>query len=601
MFLKRLKSFLPLACAVLLFGLPVMLGTHSCANTTESPSGGDKDTIPPYIIDISPLPGVIGVPLTGAQFVFTFNEFVSIKSSNNIFLSPPTKKAPKSRIKGKSLIVTMQDTLRPNTTYTLSFTDAIADVNEGNMFAGYTYAFSTGEHIDSMMLTGTVRDCSTLKEVKGATVMLYKDLRDSALFLSRPDAAVKTDDWGYFALPFLQDTLYRLYAIVDANNDNLFDPESEKVAFCDSLVRPTLIASDTTKEMLRYDMLDTLACQARESQYELRLFKELPSRQTVKGRERIAERAAYVSFLAPYVQIDSLHIEGYRQSQIITQFNLLRDSLEIWLNSRRAAPDTMKLSIDYYKTDSLGGLSLANEKINLALANDKRTYSKRTRRDITKKDTTLTLTVTADGSTVEQKGIEFLFSLPLIYENFDSLRFTAITPRQTTIDQSFTVERDSLNLRRYILRPKEELLTGHEYRLKVPHHAFRDINGYYTDSTEVKFSLPTDATLSTLVCEVQNVGARYIVDLLNEKRDKVQRSYVITSDGSLRFPYLKEGRYCIRITEDLNGNSYVDTGSVLDHRQPEKVVFYKLEDSEYIDIPASSELSQTIDIKALFE
>ena len=134
----------------------------------------------------------------------------------------------------------------------------------------------------------------------------------------------------------------------------------------------------------------------------------------------------------------------------------------------------------------------------------------------------------------------------------------------------------------------------------MPYKAFRDINGYYSDSTEVSFSLPSDQNLSTLVTELRGVGTRYIVDLLNEKRDNTLRTYVVDSDTTLTFPYLKEGRYSIRITEDRNGNSYVDTGSVLEHRQPEKVMFYELEEQSYISVPAASEVVQTIDIAELF-
>lgn len=90
--MDRLRHYLPLIAGLLLFLLPTMLATHSCANTTEAPSGGDKDTIPPYITDIVPLPGATGVPLTGMTFVFTFNEYVEITNTSNIFLSPPTGK-----------------------------------------------------------------------------------------------------------------------------------------------------------------------------------------------------------------------------------------------------------------------------------------------------------------------------------------------------------------------------------------------------------------------------------------------------------------------------------------------------------------------------
>ena len=593
-----MKRFLPLLILVGACLLPLFF--PSCANTTQAPTGGKKDTIPPLIIDIKPLPGAVNVPLEGANFVFTFNEYVTIKTPANIFLSPPQQRQPKSRLRGKNLIVSFEEPLRPNTTYTLSFTDAIADANEGNMFPGYTYVFSTGTRIDSMMVTGTVVDCNTLAPVKGATVLLHKDHADSAALLHRPYAAVKTDDWGFFALPFIQDTLYRLYAIKDANNDNIYDPETETVAFVDSLIRPVLFASDTVPEMLRYDMLDTLRCLARRSEHELKLFREKPSKQYIVNKVRTAERSAYITFQAPGAWIDSLWIRGYRADQVISQFNPLQDSLELWVNSRRAAPDTMRIYVNYRKTDSLGRLVPAQEVVRLAMPQEKRTYSKTVRRNLKHEDTTCVLKFSAVPETVEQNGFELEFRNPIISERFDSVQFIVTNTRQRQSRAEFTVEQDSLNLRRYILRPKDRLMPGFEYQMKLPYRAFRDINGFWSDSAAVKVSLPTDETLSTLELELSGVNCKLIVDLLGEKRDKVLRSYVTDSDGTLRFPYLKAGKYSIRITQDRNRNSIIDTGSLLGHRPPETVVFLDFHGSKYLNIPASVELTQSIDVGPLF-
>ena len=594
-----MKRFLPLI--LLVCGCLLPLFFPSCANTTQAPSGGKKDTIPPYIIDIKPLPGVVGVPLTGASFVFTFSEYVTIKTPTNIFLSPPQKRTPKSRLRGRSLIVSFEEPLLPNTTYTLSFTDAIADANEGNMFAGYTYVFSTGEQIDTMMMTGTVVNCNTLAPVKGATVVLYKDHRDSAIYQGPPYAATKTDDWGFFVLPYIQDTLYRLYAIKDANNDNLYDSESEQVAFIDSLLRPVMVAGDTVREMLKYDMLDTVRCLARRSEHELKLFREKPSRQYIVKKVRASERSAYLTFHAPGAWIDSLWIRGYRDDQLISQFNILQDSLELWINSRRAAPDTMRIYVNYRKTDSLGRLVPDQEIVKLPMTRENRTYSKSTRRDIKHDDTTCVYTFKAEPENVEQEGFILEFRNPIISEQFDSVQFRIINTRQRESRGEFTVEQDSLNLRRYILRPKEDLVRGFEYSMKLPYRAFRDINGFYSDSTLVKVSLPTDESLSVLELEVSGVDRKIIVELLGEKRDRVLRTYVTDKDGTLRFPYLKAGRYSIRITEDGNRNSIVDTGSLLEHRQPESVVFLELSGSQYINIPASTELVQPVNIGELFQ
>jgi len=593
-----MKRFLPLLIVVGACLLPLFF--PSCANTTQAPSGGKKDTIPPLIIDIKPLPGAVNVPVEGASFDFVFNEYVTIKTPSNIVLSPPQARQPKSRLRGRTLHVSFEEPLQPATTYTITFTNAIADANEGNMFPGYTYVFSTGPKIDSMMVTGTVVDCQTLAPVKDATVLLHRDLADSAALLHRPYAAVKTDDWGFFALPFIQDTVYRIYAIKDANNNYIYDSGSENVAFIDSLIRPVMIAHDTVPEMLKYDMLDTLRCLARRSEYELKLFREKPSRQFIVNKERTAERSAYITFQAPGAWIDSLWIRGYRADQVISQFNILQDSLELWINSRRAAPDTMQVYVNYRKTDSLGRLAPTQEIVRLPLAQNKRTYSKTSRRDLKRSDTTCVYTFQVSPETVEQNGFELEFKYPIITEHFDSVKFYSINTRQRQSRAEFTVERDSLNLRRYILRPKDRLMPGFEYQMKLPYRAFRDINGFWSDSTVVKVSLPSDETLSSLDLELSGVDRKLIVDLLAEKRDKVLRTFITERDGTLHFPYIKAGRYSIRITEDRNRNAINDTGSLLEHRQPELVVFLDFSGSTYLNIPASVELTQSVDVGALF-
>ncbi|MBQ1647184.1 MAG: Ig-like domain-containing protein, partial [Bacteroidales bacterium] len=467
-----IKRLLPLIVSAAIF-LP-MIFIHSCANTTQSPTGGVKDTIPPLIIGINPLPGAINVPVKGAKIIFRFDEYVTIKNQKNIFLSPPQAKAPQARIKDKYLIISFEEPLDSNTTYTLNFTDALADNNEGNMFPGYTYMFSTGPTIDSLLLTGVVQDCNTLQPVKGATVLLYKDLSDSAVFLKRPSAAVKTDDWGYFCLPYLADTLYRLYAIKDEANNNVYDPDADLIGFVDSLIRPVVRVVDTLPEMLKYDMSDTLMCEARRVDYRMRLFRERPTKQFMVNKERTADRAAYVTFMAPYVWIDSLWVRGYKADQVITQFNILQDSLEIWVNSRKPAPDTLHIFVNYRKTDSLGVLQPSLEHVRLAMPEGRRVLQKMPRKNIKHEDTVCTYNLTANAETVEQNGFELEFTYPLIYENFDSLQFRYLNPKQKEFKGEVTVEKDTSNIRRFIIRPVEKLLPGYEYFLKLPHHAFRD-------------------------------------------------------------------------------------------------------------------------------
>ena len=594
---RLLDILIPAVPVAMIIG--TMMFSPSCANTTTPPSGGPKDTIPPVITELYPEPGAVGVPVEKTQLKMTFNEYVVVKDAKSLYLSPPMEKAPKYKIKGKSVIVYFEEPLDSNRTYTLDVTNALADNNEGNMYPGYTMVFSTGNTIDSMLVTGIVQDCNTLKPLKGATVMLYKDQADSAIFLHRPDAAVKTDEWGFFCLRNIQDTVYRMYAILDENNNNKYEAETEKIAFIDSLIRPVVVVNDSLPEVLKYDMKDTVHCLARKQEYELNVFKEITSKQLIENKERVGDRTAYITFMSPYAQVDSIWIKGVPDDKLITQFNLIRDSLEIWVNDPAPQPDTLFLNVKYMKTDTLGMLNSFVEEIKLA--NPKKGVAKTSRKDIKHEDTTAVYTVTAEPETVEQYGFVFEFKYPVVETAFDSLTFRYLNPKQQEFKESYTVVQDSLNLRKYILRPDVEMLPGYEYFLKVPHRKFKDINGYYNDSTEVKVVLPNDDKLSSISLVLSNVENKYIIDLLNEKRDKVLRQYIIDKNTVLDFPYLKAGKYSIRITEDLNGNNLVDTGNLLEHKMPEKVRFYKLEDGTFlIDIPEMTELEQSIDIKEMF-
>lgn len=391
-----------------------------------------------------------------------------------------------------------------------------------------------------------------------------------------------------------------MYAVYEESANNLYDPDNDKIAFLDSMIRPVTVVNDSLPEVIKYLMTDTLACLARKSEYELNLFKETPSKQMIVNSERLGERTAYVTFMAPYAEVDSIWIRDLPPEKLITQFNLERDSLEIWVNDPKEQPDTLFLNISYLKTDTLGMLSPFVEEIKLSKPRES-LAAKSSRRDIKKEDTTTVFTITAAPETVEQYGFTIEFKYPLVESAFDSLEFRYLNPRQQEATGTYKVVQDSLNLRKYVVWPDEKLMPGYEYFLKVPHRKFMDINGFYNDSSEVKVTLPNDDNLSSMDLVLTNVKNKYIVDLLNEKRDQTIRSYIIDSDCTLRFPYITAGKYSIRITEDINRNGLVDTGNLLEKKQPEKVRFFKLEDgTNLIDIPEKTELEQSIDIEEMF-
>ena len=598
--MKKLTKYIPLIPAALVLG--AMMFPSGCANTTTPPSGGDKDTIPPVLVNTYPLPGAVNIPTHKTQVKFTFNEYVVVKDANAIFLSPPLEKKPKYKISGKSLIVYFESDLDSNRTYTLDITGAIADNNEGNMYEGYTLVFSTGTQIDSMCMTGIIQDCNTLMPIKGATVLLYKDPADSAIFLHRPDAAAKTDDWGFFSLRNIQDTVYRVYALRDANNNNIYEPDQESVGFLDEPYRPRTVYNDSIYELKKFNMKDTALCLARKTDVELNVFREKPTKQFIVKKERVGLRTAFLTFMAPGAKINSMKIRGLPAEKLISQFNPEKDSLELWVNDQRKMPDTLQLQINYDKTDTLGNLVPTDELVKLFMDKKMRAeLQKSSSRDVKHEDTIAVYKHEVDPTTVEQYGFTLEFKYPLIQDAWDSLVFRSVNPRQQEKVERYTVKRDPHNLRRFSIMPREKLQSGFDYFLKVPYRKFRDVNGYYNDSTEMKVTLPNDEKLSTLSFELTGVHSRYIFDLLSEKRDKVIRSFIIDADQTVVFPYVKAGKYCVRITEDRNGNGLVDTGSLLERRQPEKVKFYKIKDDFLLDIPERTEYQQKINMKELFQ
>ena len=598
--MKKLSKYIPLIPAALVLG--AMMFPSGCANTTTPPSGGPKDTIPPVLVKTSPLPGTVNVPTHKTQVKFTFDEYVVVKDPNGIFLSPPLEKKPKYKISGKSIIVSFESDLDTNTTYTLDITGAVVDNNESNPYEGFTLVFSTGSQIDSMCLTGLIQDCNTLMPIKGATVLLYKDHADSAIFLHRPDAAARTDDWGFFSVRNIKDTVYRVYALKDANNNNIYEPDNESVGFLDKPFRPVTVFNDSLYEFKKFNMKDTALCLARKTDVELNVFREKPSKQFIVKKERVGARTAYLTFMAPGAKVNSMKIRGLPAEKLISQFNPQQDSLELWVNDQRKMPDTLQLQINYDKTDTLGKLVPTDELVKLALDKKmKAEMQKSSQRDIKHEDTIAVYKHEVDATTVEQYGFTLEFKYPLIQEAWDSLTFRSVNPRQQEKMERFTVTQDPHNLRLYTIMPREKLQPGFDYYLKVPYRKFRDVNGYYNDSTEMKVTLPTDEKLSSISFELSKVKNRYIIDLLTEKRDKVIRSFTVNSDQTVLFPYVKAGKYCVRITEDRNGNGLVDTGSILEHRQPEKVIFFKVKDQFLIDIPERTEYVQQLNLEELFK
>ena len=460
---------------------------------------------------------------------------------------------------------------------------------------------------DSLFVSGNVVQASTMLPVPNVTVLFHTDLSDSAVYKVRPRAAAKSDKWGYFTVRNLPvDSLYRVYAILDMNNNCIYDPDQEQVAFLDTLVRPVSVMRPGLPELVMVEMTDTAACLARPAQIALSMFTEVSQRQLLRGRERLSRRQMYLKFAAPYPQIDSLILDGIPQEKLLIEYNYYRDSMTIWINDQGYVPDTLRMRLSYMRTDdTLNVLVPVTDTIRMIRPRGKMVEN-RWGEMVEEADTLAAYEVDASPEKIDQDGIIIEFESPMIQTPFDSITVTSKNTREQTAPVTFTVERDTANIRRYILRLQDRLVAGYEYTLHIPDSLFLDIDGIYCDSLVQTFSLPQDENLSSLTIEAMNVHEKYMVELVDEKRTNVYRTYHIDSASVLEFPYLKAGRYSVRITEDKNGNGQIDTGDLLEHRQPEKVMMFRFNDvlgnNAYIlEIPERTELIQTIDIGEMFK
>ena len=575
------------------------LHSSSCAGTKGSPSGGPRDTIAPVVLALKPDSNAINFPLQDGEIQITFNEYVVVKDANkNILLSPPQKKSVKTRIRNKSIIVSFQEPLDSNRTYNLNFGNAIVDNNEGNPLYSYTYTFTTGTIIDSMMLSGTVVDAISLFPVEGATVALYENAKDSTIMQKLPDAVARTDKWGYFTVRNIKPVPYRVYAFTDGNTNNMYDKGSETIAFVGETITPVKVMQNGLPELVYTDPLDTLAALSRPSEIQLSIFREKATNQFIKDHKRTTHRGSYIKFNAADTKIDSFAVAGIDSDRIISQFNITKDSLAFWIKDGGKLDDTLLVSVKYHKTDDNGILAPVVEQLKFIAPVDRKD-DKKTRKDDKRKDL-LEFEIFSDKTKVEQDGIVMKFNEPLVQLLKDTILFTMKNPKGLSDKVQFTLLQDSIDINSYTLRPVEQFVKGNDYSVYFPQATFKDINGFTNDSTVIAISLPKEDNLSSMTLEIKNVNSRYIIELVSKTRDKVFRKYIINSDTELVFPYLQRGEYSIRITEDKNNNGLFDTGDLLLSKQPEKVLLYKLPDGkEFIQLNEKTDIIQTIDLNEL--
>ena len=588
--MKKLLYFFTLSSLLLVVG---------CARM-GSPDGGWFDDDPPRVVSATPADQSTNV--TTQKITILFDEFIKLEDpTQNVIVSPPQLEMPEIQAKGKKIVVELKDSLKPNTTYTIDFSDAISDNNEGNPMGNFTYTFSTGEQIDTFEVAGYVIDASNLEPVKGISVGLYNNLADS-VFRTEPLMRVsRTDASGHFVIKGVAPGEYRVYALQDADGDFKFTQKSEMIAFSHQIYKPSAgpdIRQDTIwRDTLHIDNIlrvpythfypdDVVMLAFQELQTDRYLLKQ-PDR---TDADRIKLFFSYGNEQLPIIK--GLNFDA--DSAFVVEHNAKKDSITYWLRDTTLInTDTLTLSMEYLITDSTGVLISQTDTIDVIAKTPyaKRQKEKQKEYESWQKDQEKKKKREEPYDSIYPiKPLEVKINVPQSVNPTSKVYIDIPTPlaKADTSAIHLYSQIDSLWYRAPFdvicldsVMGRFELLAewqpGTEYSLEVDSAAFVDIYGLVSDPIKKGIKGRPLEELSSLVFRLSGVRDTGIVVELLDKDDKCLRQVRAGNDGEAAFFYLEEGKYYARAFVDRNGNDLWDTGNYDDDQQPEDVYYYSSE------------------------
>ena len=584
--------------------LPVVtLGAmlYSCASIGR-PDGGPYDETPPRFIGSTPEAGALNNKRTKVSLMF--DEFIKLeKATEKVVVSPPQIQQPEIKASGKRIQVNLLDSLKPNTTYTIDFSDAIVDNNEGNPLGNFAFTFSTGTEIDTMEVAGTMLDASNLEPIKGMLVGLHSNLNDSAFNKLPFDRVARTDSRGRFSIRGVAPGKYRIYGLMDADQNFTFNQKSEMIAFHDSLIIPRMeerIRMDTAwVDSLTYDtVVEKKYMHYLPDDVILRAFKELNYSQYLIKSERLVPQKFTFYFAGKADTLPVLKGLNFDEKDaFVIEKNQRNDTIHYWVkDSLLFKQDTLAMSLTYLYTDTLNQLVPRTDTLKLVAKNVKKNTDepkkkKRKKDEEDEPEPTKFLPVSsrASSSMDVYDYISLTFEEPIAW--FDTAAIHLKQKVDTLWEEvSFDFTQDSLNLRKYNLYYDWEPAT--EYEFSVDSTAFHGIYGLFTDKIKQNIKVRSLEEYGAIYFNVTGCDSIAFVELL-DGQDKVVRKVPVV-DGKADFYFLNPGKYCARLVNDTNGNGVWDTGEYETKRQPEMVYYYP----QILEPRANWEVEQTWDVKA---
>jgi hypothetical protein len=534
-----------------------------CAHPV-TPTGGPKDITPPAVTKC--VPENYTANFAEKKLVIDFNEYIVLKdASKEIFTSPPMVKRPEYTVRGKSLVVEFKEDLRENSTYVIYFGNAITDLAEGNPLKGYSYVFSTGAVIDSMMIAGAVVSAFDLKPVEGIIVSVYSAGQDTIPLDSMPMkvpplSAIRTGADGTFRLSNLPDKDFLLFALEDLNNNFYYDLPEEKIGFLDSLVRPEWVpaSTDTAKTDSLGAMGLAIAPEPKQL-YTIYLFKEADSTQRMLSTSFTPAGSIMLAFRLP---VKGLFIEPLNfpkdQDWRMEEYSINRDTLTLW--PTETGRDTFRLHISLPPS--------VDDTVRLIR---KRTETAPGRKKVVAPKSLEYRSSARAGILEPQKELLFTFMEPIV--NYDLSDIRLIDDKDTlTISAVFT---DTIHRKLLFGHKWQE---NHVYKLTIRDSTLTGLSGKMNGEISQTFRTKPYSDYGTLIMDfIIPAGSHgFITELLADKDIVIQRD-TLGATSKITYAYLKPGAYRLKAISDQNGNGRWDPGNYALKQLPEKVTYFQKE------------------------
>lgn len=575
---------------------------YSCANI-GNPSGGPIDKTPPIFMRSNPTPNAVNVK--DRKIDIFFDEIVTLKDpSTKIIVSPAQTEMPRMSALGRKVTVELVDSLLPNTTYTIDFSNSIQDNNEGNAIDNFAFAFSTGSVIDSMRVSGYVLDSRTLEPMQSVVVGLQSNLADSAFHKEKLQRVALTNDRGQFTIRNVSPGSYHIFALKDLDRDYKFGNPTEDIAFLDSIIVPSIgsrEAADTVYNDL--NEIDTIMRATRPAYFPndilLSMFNEDRKSQYLANNLRVDSTRISLTFAAASDTLPSLSIVG--RNDVPDQWYTLErsqtnDTLTYWIRPPHlVSADTLMVATTYLRTDTASNLSWGTDTLKFTFQRQKAKKKKKNEEtDSLEQIRFMELHPLANGTQEVYAPLLLQTGTPIERYSREAFHLQRKLQNDTTF---YPAEIKSIALRDSTLSRRDLMLKvdwepGAAYTLAVDSLAMTDIYGLQTKPLKVDFNVRKMEEYGNIVFNIPAVRDSAIVELLDGTEKIVLRAPVKSHRAELL--NLLPGKYYARLFIDRNGNGKYDTGNYDMHLQPEETVYYP----GAINLKKNWDVEQTWDIYA---